>query len=540
MGRSLEAPWVKKVVAWNPASVWTTYSNDAYRRVALDTGFSRATATEDPGRREEYFNFVFGMPPSTQPNPEEWYRGDRDQYSNDGTQKPFRAEWPCKWDYIGAARLEYQEIYHPASRRWHWRLGTEVLDFSFFNDNWLGPANTARDQGGNPANYLDIVKPTLLVASDDDDWNEGDLFGTPPRHWENRFTRVRVMAPKMTHTPGFTLYVPNTGHSIHNERPNFFANQIVGFLSGPIPTALISQAPLDEFDESKMPWDSCKPQLSQFVAPIPQLLDNPDSATFLMEPAQLGGRFSNNKTAGQYGLRLQAGLRGVAAAQDPANALVHAAVSFYNGDTVVGNAFADLAVTGRTSYGAFQKHQTTRDEIVAGAKALKWGSNPHFAVDKPVLTPPIDEGKLSAAAEAALNRAYQVAWALRNPDPLLAYWFRQTLGWIAVSGEDDPPDRPVNVPSGIPIFDQIGNQISAYPQFDLSITTCRAPDPTVPPSCLAANAVNTAPVTVSMQIRYTIASSDSAGPSRIPPVAVAPNTPGTSASADKGAGPHLR
>src|SRR5439155_13886588 len=44
------------------------------------------------------------------------------------------------------------------------------------------------------------------------------------------------------------------------------------------------------------------------------------------------------------------------------------------------------------------------------------------------------------ATTEVLDRAYQVAWFLRGETD------RGGLGWIAVSGEDDLPHRPVNVP----------------------------------------------------------------------------------------------
>lgn len=133
MGHRQES-WIKRIVAWNPACVWTTYSFDLLKGRALHVGFERAEEAENKDKRKDYFNDAFGQPgPDVQPNPEEWYRGDRNRYP--GNHAPFAEEWPCKWDYIAAARLEQQEIYNPAYRRWHWRLGTELLLFSFFNDD---------------------------------------------------------------------------------------------------------------------------------------------------------------------------------------------------------------------------------------------------------------------------------------------------------------------------------------------------------------------------------------------------------------------
>ncbi len=486
-------PWIKKIVAWNPASVWTSYAaDDVQKGFVLSTGFGRSVEPERPpllgecpagwetavlvpcilpSSREDYFIQTFGMPrpfgtpwPETQPNPEEWYRGNRGDYAaNRDTKQPFRDVWQCKWDYIAASRLEAQEVYNPAYRRWHWRLGTELLVFSFLNDSWTGPANSASGNPQDPpAIYDTIRKPTLLVAADDDDWNEGETLGAE-RHWEDRWDRTTEMAPKMRNTPGYTLWLPNTGHSIHNERPNLFAEQIVTFLVGNIPnTGPLQVRPALQEPSSD---ESCQLQLPQFP-PIPgELLDHPESASFLLERANLHGNFSDGNGPGHYSLRLNGNLRYAAQRRSPLFALGRAAARYYSGDTVWGNAFADVAVTGAGIYDEFRKHQSTDDEVAAEARTVLTQMLP-FVI-------PVDELKLRNGVRAAQTRAYKVAWALRNPNAQQRYQFRRTLGWIAVSGEDDPPDRPVNVPSGIPIFEPHGKtQVSAFPQYDLPVTMC--------------------------------------------------------------------
>lgn len=547
MGHRQE-PWIKKIVAWNPASVWTTYTHDVLKtKTALDTGFSRAKEEEDPiNSRPGYFKGVFGTPltglPESivdlQPNPEEWYRGDRGRYASSGdTQKPFRTEWPCKWDYIGETRLEQEEVYNQVGRRWHYRLGSEMLTFSFFNDSWAGPANTASQNGGKPANYLGINKPTLLVASDDDDWNEGWIppgsgavigFSNPAPiyfHWEDRWTQVHAMAPLMRNTPGYTLYVPDTGHSIHNERPNFFAAQIVSFLSSPGPaTGPLQVGPL--FDESKMKMTietNCQPQqvlpASEYPLPDAALLDAPtlqaarDAVQNLRQPARLGGHFSDGKDPGQYSLRLRPELRAAARAvpqaklhgQDPTGALANtlgaAAARYYVGDVVWGNALADLAVTGREAYNALRLRQPTDAQISAAVHSF---------------VPSAAGVQLTGAITAAQTRAYKVAWALRNPDPEAAFKLRKdpSLGWIAVSGEDDAPARPVNVPSGIPIY--LGPngkpvQVSAYPQYEIPVTMC----PTKSPPYVPYECDPQTQGSVTFQIRYTIATLDGTRPGSV-------------------------
>jgi hypothetical protein len=70
-----------------------------------------------------------------------------------------------------------------------------------------------------------------------------------------------------------------------------------------------------------------------------------------------------------------------------------------------------------------------------------------------------DPARLAAGAAEAVFRAYRVAWALRDTDIKARDALRERLGWIAVSGEDDAPHRPVNVLS------------APYPQYDVAVTS---------------------------------------------------------------------
>jgi hypothetical protein len=45
--------------------------------------------------------------------------------------------------------------------------------------------------------------------------------------------RMRFLVPKMEFTPGNALFLLRTGHSIHNERPNFLARRMVEFVNRP-------------------------------------------------------------------------------------------------------------------------------------------------------------------------------------------------------------------------------------------------------------------------------------------------------------------
>lgn len=654
MAARANTPWLKKVVAWNPASVWTTYHDDVLKGIALTAAFCNAgeisvsgllctswfksplSNIDDPGSRKSYFDGWFGSPTSgvpglsildVQPNPEEWYRGDRDKYPSDAdTSPPFATvSWPCKWDYIGQARVEQQEIYNQSGRLWHYRLGTEELLFSFFNNSWVGPARNAEHQAS--ANYMNITKPTLLMASDDDDWNEGYVSagnisgfgsvlttlgiltgggvlagttalvegllvtalasgtanGSPagPVYfpWENRWTQTRKMAPLMQNTPGQTLFLENTGHSIHNERPQFLASQIATFVSQPTTSTIPNSSPniLSKFPKSSMPAEqACQTQLAlsgtdAFPQPIQELLNDAYSAKYLMEPAIRGGNFSDNNSAGTYSLRLRPELRedfnSLGNYQDyplPNLFLASAAVAYYSGGPgqgplascttalktglpgtppsggtnppggcIWGNAFADLAVTGRTNYESFRRSPPMLNDI------LKIIETPPICAGTPptacLVTPShLDPVGIDNAIQAALTRAYQVAWALRNPNPQAAYQLRNTLGWIAVSGEDDPPARPVNVSSGLPIFGPPSdgttwstNQVASYPQYEVPIAMCTnfTSAPYFPSQCPGNNAalLNAVP----FQIRYSVAGLPQISNIRPPVVPVGSTTPVT-------------
>jgi pimeloyl-ACP methyl ester carboxylesterase len=109
----------------------------------------------------------------------------------------------------------------------------------------------------------------------------------------------------------------------------------------------------------------------------------------------------------------------------------------------LGMAFAELAVTGQAAFADF-------------ASTLPQDFGPVFLAAQARLAAlggpfPLAQ-QLPMAMQAVLDRAYQVAWYLR------AQTSRGDLKWIAVSGEDDLPHRPVNVPG------------TMFPQCDLSFT----------------------------------------------------------------------
>ena len=131
-------------------------------------------------------------------------------------------------------------------------------------------------------------------------------------------------------------------------------------------------------------------------------------------------------------------------------------------DQALAVALAQLAVTGRSTFNAFGAWSPQDADLVAMYDAIFPGS-------------PFARQDIEDAARQVLDAAYRAMWAIRGNDPS---WRaeRAALGWIAVSGFDDTPHRPVNIPS------------SPYPQHDLTLTVPGAAGP------------------VTVTTRYTIAS----------------------------------
>jgi pimeloyl-ACP methyl ester carboxylesterase len=149
--------------------------------------------------------------------------------------------------------------------------------------------------------------------------------------------------------------------------------------------------------------------------------------------------------------RLVQVLRDAAGTKDPVEILTRSAVARYMTGPEIGNALADLAVTGREAYAAFQS-TPIGDETLSARTRARLADSEHVQV-----TPEA----VAAAVRATLDRAYAVAWALRGPVAQRAT-ARPPLGWIAVSGEDDTPHRPVNVPS--PPFEQYDISVTVAPR----------------------------------------------------------------------------
>jgi pimeloyl-ACP methyl ester carboxylesterase len=142
--------------------------------------------------------------------------------------------------------------------------------------------------------------------------------------------------------------------------------------------------------------------------------------------------------------------------------------------TGLGTAFADLAVTGRRAFRDFVSTKPQEGGPIEAAATARLA-----ALGTSGVTPAL----ISNATSEVLDRAYQVTWFLR------AQTDRGELGWIAVSGEDDLPHRPVNVPrTAFPQHDQyftVPSELGEVPvQTRFAIATAAAPPapPPLPPA----------------------------------------------------------
>src|SRR3954470_21652368 len=171
-------------------------------------------------------------------------------------------------------------------------------------------------------------------------------------------------------------------------------------------------------------------------------------------------------------MRLIPALRNAARTRDPYIILGRAAAAFVRvqtptpgvnpaADLQIGNALADLAVTGRRSYCLMATPPHTPADaarLIGAGDHVDLGTAPFtqaqlhaklLGVLGQLMTAPTAQA--TRAIDTALDRAFASAWALRGPLAVRGP-ARRALGWLAVSAEDDMPHRPTNVPA--PGFEQ--------------------------------------------------------------------------------------
>jgi hypothetical protein len=203
LGRRADLTWIPRVVPWSPAAIWPSFArgNNPLDHIAVAVpwlwagGDTRVVPESDVMRRLFfYYGFDWRMGVvRRRPQAEEWFR--------DG--------WSCKAAAMFAGRLDRQETYDPKFRLWHWRLAAEQLVFS---QQVVAPET-------NQPLYMQNTRPMLLICGYED--TGGGLCA-----------HTRDVAWKMTATPGKAFFLHDTGHSVHSERSNWLARNLVDFLEG--------------------------------------------------------------------------------------------------------------------------------------------------------------------------------------------------------------------------------------------------------------------------------------------------------------------
>ena len=120
-------------------------------------------------------------------------------------------------------------------------------------------------------------------------------------------------------------------------------------------------------------------------------------------------------------------------------------------------ALAQLAITGREAFNTFVRWNPSFAPASSGPQVIDLvhlvrAGQPNL----PAITSRVTAAQLTVACTKVLNQAYTALWSIRSNQTVWRQ-FRINSGWIAVSGEDDAPHRPVNVVT------------APYPQFDIPV-----------------------------------------------------------------------
>jgi len=204
LGRRMPMPaWLNTgIVSWNAASVWDPMVQDLIKSQAPGVCQNHWNEDETDASRGSYFHEVYEkvVIPVIVPFPQPylWYR---------------EAWQPCKRLHIQGSRIARREVYNQFFRKWHWRVAGEQLIFSHVD-------RVDHHDNTTPYRYsLNTVKH-LLVGSAEDNYAGSNIYDA-----------TRKLADLMVNTPGSSMFLLHTGHSVHFERPGFFAKEIVKFLN---------------------------------------------------------------------------------------------------------------------------------------------------------------------------------------------------------------------------------------------------------------------------------------------------------------------
>jgi hypothetical protein len=217
-------PWLHSVVSWSPASTWPSWAR-AVLGVPESGRFYDLVKHEGKGRtngKMQEAELSNGTPhDSLHDFFHEKFAG-RNIGRVGQADHWYRESWPCRESAKTASHRSVYEIYNGTFRRWHWRVAHEQLIFSHWDSDTADRAvdpDPRNDRRAGPARYSGIRSRVLLAAGDGDDMGP-----------ERLFTETRALAGAMTMVRGSALFLEDTGHAMHAERPAFVTGHILEFL----------------------------------------------------------------------------------------------------------------------------------------------------------------------------------------------------------------------------------------------------------------------------------------------------------------------
>ena len=239
-------PWLRNIVSWSPASCWESwlranpYSDN--RLSPLDPPDHPSQLTEGFGKRAAVWGSRRAMTEAETDRSLHLLFHSRDAGHRTGRAEQakhwYSQSWSCRDDAITAGHRFIYEIYNEHFRRWHWRVAHEQVIFSHWDSDM--PVIPIEDKFPTPYNIDPAADPdprkNPALAPDSARYSQiraRMLFasGYNDNNWpEYLFENARNLAQAMTMVNGQALFVRDTAHSIHVERPNWFASQILEFL----------------------------------------------------------------------------------------------------------------------------------------------------------------------------------------------------------------------------------------------------------------------------------------------------------------------
>ena len=230
------------IVVWSPTAMVSYIDNAGLIAGNNLKSSSPQWQSEVPGTRSAYFYHVYyhdtaTFPGFLPPDPEMWYRSDWADSNNVND---------CEASFIAQSRFDRYEVYSSAMRRWTTAIDTEQAIFSF-------QTNTDRSNDTYAPNYGFIGGRVLLLTGACDDYDNdisqpnvvqptlstgicnNQVLGNTGRNLathQDIYGFTHDVANDMQAATGKAAFINDTGHSIHDERPAFLADQILGFLFG--------------------------------------------------------------------------------------------------------------------------------------------------------------------------------------------------------------------------------------------------------------------------------------------------------------------